>query len=177
MKVRVYNYNNLLDSEINDKVVRVKALMLNSKSEILLGEAFGTVQFPGGHLEENEDPNKGLIREVKEETGININRDYKPFFAIKYYLKDFPVIGNNRSIEIYYYYVFTDKKYNLEKMNIDDQERDGEFRLHYVNLKNFKKFLNGHLDNNPFNKIVAREMTLAMKNWKKWMKENGIKKI
>ena len=33
----------------------------------MLGEAFGTIQFPGGHLEENETLNDGLKREMLEE--------------------------------------------------------------------------------------------------------------
>jgi len=36
MKIKVYNYDNLKESDITDKIVRVKALMINSNKEILL---------------------------------------------------------------------------------------------------------------------------------------------
>ena len=47
MKTKIINYNHIKEEEINDKVIRVKALMLNSKEEILLAEAYTTIQFPG----------------------------------------------------------------------------------------------------------------------------------
>jgi len=93
---------------------------------------------------------------------------FEPFFAIKYYMKDFPVIGNNRSLEIYYFYVFTDLKYNLDNINLDDQERKGNFKRFYISLKNFNKFLDKNMNKNEFNRVVNREMKLAMKNLKRF---------
>lgn len=173
MKVKIYNYDKIREEEITDRVIRVKALMVNSKNEILLGEAFGTVQFPGGHLKSNEEFSKGLIREIKEETGITLKGNFEPFFAIKYYLKDFPNKKNNRSIEIYYYRVDTDEPYDLTKVSLDDQERKGGFKLEYVLIDNFKKYLKEHLDNNPFNKLVSREMNLAMRYYKRLRGKDG----
>lgn len=172
MKEKIYNYDNLKESTINDKVVRVKALIINSKNEILLGEAFGTIQFPGGHLEVNETLNNGLKREILEETGIILNEDYKPFFAIKYFLKDYPVIGNNRSIEIYYFYIKTDEEYNLSNIYLDDQERTGEFKLKYVPLNSVKKVLKANINKNKINHVVTSEMLLALKMLKKQERKN-----
>jgi len=168
MKIKVYNYDNIKDSDITDKIVRVKALMINSNNEILLCEDFDTIQYPGGHLEKGESLNDALIREIKEETGIILEGSFEPFFAIKYYMKDFPVIGNNRSLEIYYFYVFTDLKYNLDNINLDDQERKGNFKRFYISLKNFNKFLDKNMNKNEFNRVVNREMKLAMKNLKRF---------
>ncbi len=167
MKMKIYNYDNIKESDITDKIVRVKALMLNSNNKILLCEDFDTIQYPGGHLEDGETLNSGLKREVLEEMGIVLEGDYEPFFAIKYYMKDYPVIGNNRSLEIYYFYVFTDQEYNLDNVNLDAQERKGDFKRYYVSLKEFNKFLDRNMQKNKFNRVVNREMKLAMKNLKK----------
>ena len=167
MKTRVINYDKLKEEDITDKVVRVKALMLNSKKEILLDSAYTTIQFPGGHLEVGETLNEGLKREVLEETGIVLNGEYTPFFCLKYFLKDYPVKRNNRSIEIYYYYIFTDEPYNLENIYLDDQERNGEFNLNYVKLKDLKKYLKKNPGNLEINKIVTNEMLQAIKVLKK----------
>ena len=167
MKTIIYNYDKIKEETITDKVVRVKALIINSKNEILLGEAFDTIQFPGGHLEENESVQEGLTREVREETGIILKDNYEPFFAIKYYMKDFPVIGNNRSIEIYYFYISTDEMYNLNNIYLDDQERTGDFKLFYVPLKKFRKVLYKNIDLIEINRIITSEMLLAMKECKK----------
>ncbi len=164
MKTKIFNYDKLAPEEIDEHIIRVKAIMLNSKNEILLAEAFGTIQFPGGHLKEKETLSKALIREVKEETGIKLEGDLTPFYAIKYYLKDHPVRGHNRSIDIYYFKVITDEVFKLDKLKLDDQERNGNFKLNYVPLKDIKKYLKQNLKNNQINKIVNREILLALKN-------------
>lgn len=164
MKVKLFNYKKLKENEINDKVIRVKALIINSKKEILMARAFGTFQFPGGHIEPNESLSEALIREIKEETGIILKGEYDPKYAIKYYLKDFPVRGNNRSIEIYYFCIFTNERYNLNNINLDDQERKGDFKLEYINLKKLKQILKRNKKVVPINKIVNREIMLAIKN-------------
>ena len=172
MKIKIINYDHIKESEINDRIIRVKAVMMNSKKEILLAEAYTTIQFPGGHLEEGETLDEGLKREVLEETGIILNDEYKPFFALKYFLKDYPVQGNNRSIEIYYYYIYTDEPYNLDNIYLDDQERNGNFKLSYVHLKKIKKYLLKNPGNLEINKIVTNEMLLAIR----YLKKSGVLK-
>lgn len=163
MKIKIINYDHIKDEDILDRVIRVKALMINSKKEILLASAYTTIQFPGGHLEEGESLEETLKREVLEETGIVLSGDYEPFFCLKYFLKDYPVIGNNRSIEIYYYCVFTDEVYNLDNVYLDDQERNGNFTLTYVSLKKLKKYLKSNPGNLAINHIVTNEMLMAVK--------------
>ena len=172
MKIKIINYDHIKESEINDRIIRVKAVMMNSKKEILRAEAYTTIQFPGGHLEEGETLDEGLKREVLEETGIILNDEYKPFFALKYFLKDYPVQGNNRSIEIYYYYIYTDEPYNLDNIYLDDQERNGNFKLAYVPLKKLKKYLLKNPGNLEINKIVTNEMLLAIR----YLKKSGVLK-
>ena len=171
MKTKIINYDHIQEEDINDRVIRVKALLMNSRKEILIAAAYTTIQFPGGHLEAGENLSEGLKREVLEETGIILNKEYEPFFCLKYFLKDYPVKGNNRSIEIYYYYIFTDEPYNLENVRLDDQERDGDFTLNYVKLKDLKKYLKKHPGNLEINKIVTNEMLQAVKV----LKKSGVK--
>lgn len=167
MEKKVYNYHHLNIEDIHDKVVRVKALMINSKKEILLGVSFGTVQFIGGHLEEDESLEEGLKREVLEETGISLKEVGSPFFQIEYLLKDYPVIGNNRSLDIYYFVIYTDEGYHPDKIYLDDQERNGDFHLIYVPLKMVKKILKKYKNKNEINSLINREMLLALKMLKK----------
>ena len=67
MKELILNEDKLKDKEIDDYVTRVKAIIVNDKKELLLGFSYNDYQFPGGHLEKEEEPVKGLIRELKEE--------------------------------------------------------------------------------------------------------------
>ena len=167
MKTKIINYDHLKESEIDDQIKRVKAIMINRKEEVLLASAFSTIQFPGGHVEVGESLMDALKREILEETGIILKKDYTPFFALKYFLKDYPVKGNNRSIEIYYFVILTDEPYNLDNIHLDDQERNGDFKLTYVKKKALKKYLKDHPGNLEINKVVASEMLLAMKYLKK----------
>jgi 8-oxo-dGTP diphosphatase len=57
----------------------VKSLIINDKGELLLIKrrendvhCAGNWEIPGGRLEPGEDPYKGLKREAKEETGLDI---------------------------------------------------------------------------------------------------------
>ena len=72
MKEIIINDHNLTDVDIEQKVVRVKGLIMNSRGKILLAHNNNTYQFPGGHTEENESMNDCILREIKEETGITV---------------------------------------------------------------------------------------------------------
>jgi 8-oxo-dGTP pyrophosphatase MutT (NUDIX family) len=50
----------------------VKAVVLNHGKALVLREAKGTLDLPGGRVEDDEGYQEGLIREVLEETGLEI---------------------------------------------------------------------------------------------------------
>lgn len=54
------------------------ALFNKTKSKILLVKNFnGNLGIPGGHLEADEKPESAIIREIKEELGIDYKGDLK----------------------------------------------------------------------------------------------------
>ncbi len=76
---------------INNKnyiLITQKAIILNDKNQILLlrrsnrCKNAGKWNLPGGGLEK-EDPTNGIIREIKEETGLDIT-SIKPIFTISF---------------------------------------------------------------------------------------------
>jgi len=93
--------------ERNDKVL----VLLRNKKEDDLNE--GKIVGPGGHVEEGETPEEGIIREIKEETGINA-KNPKLKAIIEY-----PKIYKNRDLKVYFYYI-TD----FEGEVIHDQEKN-----------------------------------------------------
>ena len=112
MKEILYNYDNLKLEDIDEVVTRTKGLIINSNNEITLGYSHQTYQFPGGHLEEGESLEECLLREIAEETGIEIkDAKLKPFEKITYYSKNYHGSGKNRKNELYYYIINTDAKW------------------------------------------------------------------
>ena len=89
MKKVIYNYDNLKENEVDEVVIRCKGLIINDNNQIMLGHSHNTYQFPGGHLKDGETLLDCLKREIKEETGIEledeeINKDLlKKIFVIQ----------------------------------------------------------------------------------------------
>lgn len=165
MKSVFYNDDNLTKEEINETVIRLKALIINSNNEILLGYSHKTYQFPGGHLEPDEELIDGLRRELREETGMVFTHfDYKPFEEIRYYSKNYRNSGKNRENIIYYYLIKTDKNIDLNNTNYDEYELDGNYQLKYVKLSQVKEILLDSIEDNQINKIIVKEMLGVLEN-------------
>lgn len=159
MKDIVTNKYNLKEEDMTEVVQRVKILLVNSKDEILLGYSHHNYQFPGGHVEENEKLVDTVNREIREETGIELNlTEVEPFARALGYYKDWPEEGKNRKIEIYYYEIKTDEKPNLDNTEYTDNEKDGEFRLEYIPLAEVDEVLKKNADKFGDKHGIAREM-------------------
>ncbi len=131
----IKNKFNIKEENINRTVVRVKALIINSKNEILLAHSYGEYQFPGGHVEANEELPFALHRELLEETGLYFDTDnLKPFAVCKQYWQDYPSLNTNSKFEIYYYEIRDDRVPDLAKTNLTEEEKDGNFKLRYIPL-------------------------------------------
>ena len=134
----------------NDKIsnnfyrVSIKALIINEDKILLIQEADGRWELPGGGLNYNETINQALKRELKEEFGATVNKvDKNPIYiwtqerekkGLKYHclflgyrvqLKKFKFRESAEAIN----YGFFNKK-EMDKINL------------HVNLLNFYKIFN-----------------------------------
>ena len=134
---------------------RIKAFLLNSNNELLLGISAGGCQLPGGHQEKGESFKETLIREIREETGIELSLDYKPepFYEVAYTNKD-------RRSRVLYFLIRTDLSPNLNNTNYTKSELENNFTLRYVPLDNFSNFVrNNSLETQlPINKVIDEEI-------------------
>lgn len=146
MKTILYNYDDLKEVDINKLVRRAKMLIINSNDEILLAHSNNNYFFIGGRVEENETFDEGIIREVLEETGINIPLEKRnPFFTITYMNKDYPNEGINTKSVAQYYYIKCDTKPNLDKISLTDEEKASNFKLVYIQKDKVLEVLNDSL--------------------------------
>ena len=164
METKNYNEDNLKEDEIDSVVTRVKVYLINSKHKILAVHSNGGIQLPGGHVESCEDYLNAVIREIREETGIELSSNDKcvPFFEINHYIKNYRNQGINRIAKMVYYYVFTDKPYTKGKTHLTKHEMESNFEIVAMTLKNFERGLKDvEKDNSQaINRIISKE-TLA----------------
>ena len=165
MRQVIINDDNLKDKDIDSNVVRVKALMINSKGKILLAHNNGTYQFPGGHVEKDEDNNDCIEREIKEETGIKVFVKEKPFLCVTGYYDNYFDTGKKVKSDIYYYRFFTDSTPNFEETHYDELELASEFNLFYVDFKELGSFLKKKMEDGSIDKNIAREMLFVVKEY------------
>ncbi len=147
MKEIVYNKDNLKDIDINRISKRSKAIIKNSKNQILLACVNGNYHLPGGHLEESETYEECLKRELKEEVGVYIPLKLdKPILTIVHYSKDYPTTGINSKSIAKYFEVKEEVIPNYSKIHLTNDEKKGNFRLEYLNENNVLEHLNNSLN-------------------------------
>lgn len=161
MEEKIINLENVDESEVDETAIRVKAIILNSNNEILLGYSYGTYQFPGGHIEGDEPLIPALNRELLEETGLNFdleNKEVEPFYAIIHYNRNYRDTGKVRKNIIYYFFLKTDTEYDKSHWHLDPVEAAGNFTLLYTPFKTVEKLLIESIPDNDINKIIVEEM-------------------
>lgn len=168
MREIIINENLLNENDINEEKTRVKCLLINSENKLILGFCNNRFQFPGGHLKENESLSKGLIREIKEETGIEIeNKDYDPYLKIIYYINNYHNQNINIKNIIYYYFVKTDDKINPMNTNFDKEEIAGRYELRIIDINDAIMYLQNNLNDDIKGNNIIYEMITAIEEYKK----------
>lgn len=167
MKKIIVNRDNLKDEEMTDIVKKVKVLLINSKNELMLGYSHNDYQFPGGTNEIGEELIDTVNREIEEETGIKLNnRNLLPFACSFGYYKDWPEVGRNKKIEIYYYEIKTDLLPNLKNTKYTENEKCGNFELRYIPLEKVEEELIRNSAEFGDKKGIAKEMLELLKVYK-----------
>lgn len=168
MREVFFNPDNLRKDKIDEVAVRAKALIINSNNEITLGYSNKSYQFPGGHLEKDESLEECLIREVKEELGMDIKGlVLEPFCKIIYYNKNYRGTSKNRENDIYYYIIKTDLKCDISNCNLDEGEVAGGYSIEVIPLDLVEDVLIKSIPDNSINKIIVDEMLTVLEEFKK----------
>lgn len=175
MQQTIFNEDNLREDEIDEVVTRVKVYLINSNNEILIANSAGGYQLPGGHVEEGETLEQAVIREIKEETGIKLEKRElgEPFYEVKHYTKNHKSKNINRESNIIYYIVNSDKKPNLKGLNLTENEKKNNFKIDYLKFDEFDSKLNYVKQNNPneINRVIASEILISFEYLKKYLKQ------
>lgn len=115
------------------------AIIRDEKDNILYGKRQdnGLYTNPGGHLEKGEDPYEGMIRELKEETGLDstdiklVRVGFKPEKKIMVYIFDVkidhsqPIDASNDPDKECLTWAFTDPNEILDKLHVPLEDNWG----------------------------------------------------
>lgn len=179
MKQVIFNKERITDDEIEMREKRVKVLLRNSKNELLLCKVDGVYHFVGGHPEEKESINECAKREVKEETGIDMQSEsFTPFLELKQYKSNYFGTGKNGLATITYIDGKTDERFNYEKRDLDDKEAKKDFTLAYVNIDEAMRVLedNREVSKKQNKEFITTEMMYVVYEYKKQLIELNNKK-
>lgn len=167
MKRIFINDNFLTNDDMESEVIRVKALLVNSKGELLLAHNNNTYQLIGGHKEDDETLENTLLREIKEETGIGIASCDGPFIQITTYDNNYFNTGKKVCSKIYYYRIVTDEIPNILETHYDELESATDFNLFYVKMDDMKDFLHKSMNEGTIDKSIGKEMLLVDREYKR----------
>ena len=115
----------------------------------------GFYKFPGGGIWENESKEDAVVREVLEETGLTLKKES---------IKEYGYTLENRKSDVYEnslfsqksFYFFADIEDYLLEQRLTDDERELEFVLEWIDLKEVHR-LNSLIEINKDNRFVERE--------------------
>ena len=163
MEILSYNKLNIKDEDVTLFVTRAKAFVCTPDNKVWIATSNGGCQLPGGHVEQGEDVVATLIRELKEEAGVDVTVDEitGPFFELRHYIRNSE--NKNRLSKIQYFYVKTDKTPDKTKTNFTPHEKEYNFTINYVDfdkVEDYVKSFMGH-DQSQINKIIAQEVLEA----------------
>lgn len=163
MKTIINNPNNLNKNKLDNITFKVRALILDDCNNIIITKYADIYMLPGGKMDKNEEPEEALIRELKEELGIQFSsKDITPFVEIDNYIKDYPIVNSNNHInklnKTIYFIIKTNKKINTDKINLTDREKENNFCIEYLSLDKVITKISNYKSINARNKYFKDEL-------------------
>ena len=127
---------------------KVRAVIYNPKTKLV---AIGfykeseTLILPGGSIENNETNIQALIREVQNETGINIACNQKKELCTIESKKKYNDTNRIKTIITKFYLIQTFKDFDESEMKLTDREIEAGFKPYWIKPHNLIDALKEHI--------------------------------
>lgn len=126
MKEVIHKLDDVLEEDCLETIKRSKGIFINSRDEIILGMCNNNYHLIGGHVDENEDYEDCLKREVLEETGYVLKNTIGDCICtIKYISKEKLYIAK-------YFEVFEDIIPDMSRVSLTEEEKVGKFHYEFI---------------------------------------------
>ena len=160
MKEIVLNKAKLKPEEITEVLDKARIVLRNDTGEFILSHFERVYFLPGGKIELGETSAQAVIRELKEETNIDILLDdTEPFALVKNYLRDYESNDGevvNRLVNTYYFTGFTSKD-DIQYFNLTIPEKRDDLRAFYIDMEEARELLKEYNKENPKATYLALE--------------------
>ena len=165
VEILKYNDDNLRDDEIDEVVLRVKAFVISSKNNVLIGRDDEGYKL----LETTVDADEDIVTKLKNyiyfETGIalDVKDSIEPFYEVRYYNKDYKGTGINRLNDTIYFLIKSDKLPNYKKLKLTPEEIAKKLPIEILRRSQFAGVLNQYIEEeqNVLYKTKTKEILLA----------------
>jgi len=148
--------------------MKSRAIITDNEGKILIGNYGGVYLLPGGSINDGENPNDAIIRELREETGFEFQQ-LEPFTKIRHFQNSYPT-RDGRTIDILlitYYYIGREKDAIKHDRKLTEKEiRDG-FELKYYNIDEIEKILEQNETQNPRSEYFTEEIRTVSEHYRK----------
>ena len=162
------NLNGLKNEEINSRVHKVRAVIKAFENHFYITNMDSSYNLPGGRVEAGEKLEDALIRELKEELGIQIfKKEIKHIGTYTFWHKDFPKEKGtvNRENKIDLFYVTVIKEVQIERVKLTNYEKHYHFCLMKCTYEKIDALLKEENDN-VYKKFTDIELKTLMENFR-----------
>ena len=164
MNTVILNEDKLNSSDIEVVSNKARAILLDDH-KLLIANYGGVYLLPGGSIEKGESRDNAIIRELREEVGIDYDiNELECILTLNYYQKQYPTRHDNfkNRLSITNFYLGCYKGIDLCRINRTSKEiRDG-FYLKLVDYNNLNMLIS-EKSNNPRKIFFDKELSEVQK--------------
>lgn len=176
MKIIELNENNLLDEEVDRKVFKTRGLVFNNRGEVLICNYAGVYLLPGGSIDQGETIEQAFIRELKEETGIDINcNEIMKFLTIKDYNRNYYdrklKLEINRLTVTHFFITKTSSLISTSNDSLTESELKNNFYVQFIKLDSIPQIVKKNDPNNIKSKVFERELLTVLSEYELFIKK------
>lgn len=174
----VNNPFSLTLNDITEIKNKVRSIIIDKNNNILVINYADIYMFPGGKVNNNEKYKDAIIRELKEELGIDFTSfKIDEFITYENFIKNYNKVDNNivnRLNNTKYYIIRIDdlKELNISRDNLSLNEKNNKFDIEFCNLYESLNKVNNFKSNNIRNDYFKEEITAVIKCYKSTLRLN-----